>query len=78
MAICGDSGILPREQIISVLKHHLVDVYPREGASSEDEYVIAKDSLREVQRIPPAVPRRFVHYLARKFGIEIHHFYRPS
>lgn len=78
MAICGESGSLAREQIISVLNLHLVDVYPRKGGSSEDAYVIAKDSLREVQRIPPTVPRSFVHYLARKFGIEIHHFYHPS
>ena len=76
MAICGDSGSLTRERIISVLRSHLVDVYQRDAGN--DEYVISKDSLREVHSIAPCVPRRFVHYLARKFEIDIHHFYRPA
>ena len=31
----------------------------------------------EVQSLPEVVPRRLIHYLARRFEIEIHRFYHP-
>ena len=75
MAICGDSGILGRARVIATLKDELVDVYSRDEGS-QDEYVLAKDSVMEVQALPEFLPRRFIHRLSRRFGIPIERFYQ--
>ena len=31
----------------------------------------------EVQSLPEVVPRRLIHYLSRRFEIEIHRVYHP-
>ena len=75
--MCGDSGVLSRERVIAALLRNQVDVYLREDGD-EHEYVIAGDSIREVQVLPAALPRRFIHYLSRRFGVEVHLLYRSS
>ena len=67
---------MSRDQIISSLRQNLVDVRPRENGEAS-EYVITKDSIVEVQLLPEVVPRRFIHYLSRRFEIEIHRVYHP-
>ena len=68
---------MSRDRCIDSLRRNLVDVRPREDGE-RDEFVITKDSIIEVQSLPEVVPRRLIHYLSRRFEIEIHRIYHPA
>ena len=67
---------MSRDRFVDALRRNLVDVRPREDGG-KDEFVITKDSIIEVQSLPEIVPRRLIHYVSRRFEIEIHRIYHP-
>jgi len=64
-----------RDTVIDVLRRHGVAVYPCEPGS--DTLVLVKSDAIEAQLLPAVAGRKLLHYLARKFGVPIHHFFNP-
>lgn len=72
---CGESGMIPVESVIMVLKMHQVEVTE---PNPNGTVIIAGSGVVQAQHLPELVPRRMVHYLSRKFNISIERFYHPS
>jgi hypothetical protein len=73
----SESGEIDRDVVIAVLRRNGVDVHGQQDGP-EDMLVLAKGNVIEGQRLPKMVSRKMIHYLARKYGIYIHHFYNPD
>lgn len=67
--------MIPVATAIMVLKKHQVAV---SEPDSDGEVTIIGNGVVQVQHLPELVPRRMVHYLSRKFGINIERFYHPE
>ena len=63
------------ETVIMVLKMHQVDVTE---PNPDGTVIIAGSGVVQAQHLPQLVPRRMVHYLSRKFKINIERFYHPQ
>lgn len=72
---CGESGIIPVETVIMVLKKRYVSV---SEPDPDGKVTIIGNGVVQVQHLPELVPRRMIHYLSRKFGINIERFYHPE
>jgi hypothetical protein len=70
----GASGEVKLRIVLAVLEAHNVDV----SKAVEGGWRLAKDDLLEICFFPDPVHRRTLHWLSRKYGIPIHHFYRPE
>ena len=63
------------ETAIMVLKMHQVHVTEPKPDGS---VIIAGNGVVQAQHLPKLVPRRMVHFLSRKFKINIERFYHPQ
>jgi hypothetical protein len=75
--MCDDeAGEVPLANVFRVLRAWRV------GASQDPEnpgaYLLVKGKVAESKTLPECVSREMLHYLQRKFGIWIHHFYHPE
>jgi len=63
-------GALPRKHVLAVLKEHGVVVTQIKG-----RYILSLPNFSEIQYLGEILPRRLVHHLARRFGIDPFLFY---
>jgi len=74
-----EHGEVDRDTVIQVLHAYHVEV---SEDPNEDGCVIMKGSadnaIPESIPLPSCVGRNMLHYLQRKYGIQIHHFYHPE
>ena len=73
MTSCGDIGAVPRADVLRTLCKAGVRI-DHDG----DEFSLSKDHVLEVQLLPDSVPRKMVHRLSNRFGLQIHDFYHPN
>jgi hypothetical protein len=73
----SESGEVDRDVVIAVLRRSGVDVRGQQDGP-EDMLVLAKGKTVEGQTLPKMVSRKMVHYLARKYGIDVNNFYHPE
>lgn len=67
-------GSLPRDQIKEVIEANACVPC----SISENKLTMVNDHNPEVIVLPEAVPRKLIHRIARKTGIEIAVFYNPE
>jgi hypothetical protein len=73
-----DSSDVGRATVIDVLRRHGVEVSCDDsGLDNTGMVSLFKDGEVDARRLPSEVSRRVLHYLARRFGVPIHHFYNP-
>ncbi len=73
----ADTGEVPRDVVLLVLRAHEVDISPQQGNDNPEMCVLAKGGIVESREIPPMVGRRVLQHFKHKFEIPIHHFYNP-
>jgi hypothetical protein len=71
-----DSGEVDRETVINVLRHHKVDVSPDPLVPSN--MLIVRENVAISLPFDAWVKRRTTDLLKRRFGIPIHHFFKPE
>lgn len=80
----ADDGKVPRAIILEILRARGVDLGvggpPTAGEKPETKLAKGSDPKEtlNVYVLPDLVNRRMVQYLARKYGVPIHHFYNPD
>lgn len=73
-----DTGDVDQDTVIRVLKVHRFTVSKQEDINLNDMFSISKGDVSLSMRLPPRVKRRLLHFLSRRFGVPIHHFYHPE
>jgi len=74
MPSCGDEGSVPQATVIEVLKSSGVSVREEE----EGRVILVIHEIPEVLIFSENVPRRMIHYISRKYGVQIQYFYHPD
>jgi hypothetical protein len=64
---------MPRERVLEVLRFHGVDVFVSENITH-----LSKERVQLDFAFPDRLNRRTLQMLSRRFGIPIHHLFRPE
>jgi hypothetical protein len=70
-----EDQLVDRTTVINVLQRHGVEVSLLPG--QKDVALFVKGDIIEVKILPSEAGRKFLHYLARKFDVPVHHFWNP-
>lgn len=73
----GDEGYVDRATVIKVLRAHGVEASLMPLKDQPDMMLLVKGDIIISQKMPPALARKMIQYLARKFNVPVHHFYNP-
>jgi hypothetical protein len=71
-----DSGEVDRETVFNVLRRHKVDVSP--DLLQPGNMLMVRGTIALSLPFDAWVKRRTTDLLKRKFGIPVHHFFRPE
>ena len=76
--MADDSSYVGRATVIDVLQRHGIEVSCNDGGPGGAEMVIlVNEGILDARKLPSEVSRPVLRYLARLFGVPIHHFYNP-
>jgi hypothetical protein len=71
-----DSGEVDRETVINVLRHHKIDVSP--DPLLEGNTLMVRGLVAVSLPFDAWVKRKTTDLLKRRFGIPVHHFFKPE
>ena len=63
----------PRDRVLEVLRAHGVKVHVSKGVN-----YLSKESVHLAFELPDRLNRRMLQALSRRFGIPVHHLFRPE
>jgi hypothetical protein len=71
-----DTGEVDRETVFNVLRHYKVDVSP--DPLEPENTLMVRGTVAISLPLDPWIKRKTTDLLKRKFGIPVHHFFRPE